>query len=82
MHTSVTRQDSDGPFSWHHFSDLDEALEAARAADLLGIPFVLYPRERSIEDDTSEVEYVVVLMAPGSDCDPFPDDEDTEDDEG
>jgi hypothetical protein len=54
------------PFAWHYFDQLADALDAVKAADLLDIPFLLHKEERPVDDDSVEIQYVVVLLPPGT----------------
>jgi hypothetical protein len=65
MRSSIHRVDGgDEPFAYHFFPELDDALEAVRAADLLELPFVMHKRERQPdgEEGALEIDYVVVLL--------------------
>lgn len=85
MRSSITRIDGDDrPFAWHYFSDLEDALDAVQAAELLEIPFVLHRSEEPVpspDGDSDEVivSYVVVLLPPGTEFEVASDDD--EDDE-
>lgn len=82
MRSSITRVDSgDEPFAYHFFPDLDDALEAVKAADLLELPFVMHKRERQHDDEdgTLTIDYVVVLLPPGAEFDMIGEDDENED---
>lgn len=81
MRSSITRIDGDDrPFAWHYFSDLEDALDAVQAAELLEIPFVLHRSEEPVpspDGDSDEVivSYVVVLLPPGTEFEVASDDD-------
>ena len=79
------------PLIWHYFSDLDDAIEAMQAADLLELPFVLHKEERTVEPDEAGgddldgesviVTYVLVILPPGAEFEVASGDDDVEDDD-
>lgn len=85
MRSSITRIDGDDrPFAWHYFSDLEDALDAVQAAELLEIPFVLHRSEEPVpspDEDSDEVivSYVVVLLPPGTEFEVASDDDEDDD---
>lgn len=81
MGSAVTRVESaDQPLAWHYYSDLDEAIEAVKAADMLDLPFILHRREEHDPDapgdtETVSISYVVVVLPPGAEVKANGDDE-------
>lgn len=81
--------DDDEPIAYHFFDTMEEAIEAAKAADVLGLGFVLQSEEQEEEPEhadgtrTTSIRYILTVLPPGYHAsNPLHDEEDEDETEG